>query len=105
MFAMQEQEDHYRTFTESLDQINTVRWEAEVVAWEKDDSRPDPYATISTGACASPVTCAALISVLGATEEDIRCMLEEQDAATRVRIHQMSAVEFLSTGLELEEQA
>ena len=39
----------YEAFTASMLAENVVKWKAQIEAWEKDVSLPDPYQVVDTG--------------------------------------------------------
>ncbi len=45
-----EHKELFDAFTVSLVQMNIAEWKAAVEAWEKDQSRPDPYQVEISGA-------------------------------------------------------
>ncbi len=52
MAAVREHRDHkllLQAFTESLDPSNVAQWTVQIEAWEKDQTRPDPYHVIASG--------------------------------------------------------
>lgn len=44
-----EQEELFQIFSNSLEDVNTALWQAQVEAWEHDFSLPDPYVSTATG--------------------------------------------------------
>ena len=50
--AVKEFSEHnmlYEAFTASMLAENIIKWKAQIEAWEKDDSLPDPYQTVDSG--------------------------------------------------------
>ncbi|RDX39929.1 hypothetical protein OH76DRAFT_1366991 [Lentinus brumalis] len=96
MIARQEaasQKKEFEAFTQSFKTENIVKWEKDVKEWEGDMTKPDPYHVASTG-----------LSVATLVLDDIA--REEQEKAAlpgHVAVHKISALGFVTMGLDLEE--
>ncbi len=112
MIARQEaaaKEKEFQEFTKSFNKENVAQWEKDVQEWEADMKKPDPYHVASTGASVISVTLISLLTtVSGPSQAQIKKDIarEEQAKAAlpgHVAVHKISALGFITMGLELEE--
>ncbi|RDX40788.1 hypothetical protein OH76DRAFT_1365678 [Lentinus brumalis] len=95
MLARQEataQKKAFDTFSASFKKKNIEKWEKEISAWEADMTTADPYHIAMTGPSQAQVKQAIA--------------KEEQEKAARpghIAVHKVSALGFITSGLELEE--
>ncbi|KII83424.1 hypothetical protein PLICRDRAFT_180503 [Plicaturopsis crispa FD-325 SS-3] len=86
------QQEAFRVFSHVQGSDTIAEWEAMVVAYEADDSQPNPYA----------------LPASGISEADVRLKLAEEDAeAASIGVptaHAVTAASFVVAGLEIEDQ-
>ena len=105
-----EQAEILDEFRSRLEADNVTAWEAQVVAYEADPSKEDPYCRRVEGkglmCIAKPFATDTILS--GITEADVRLQLAEEDSAAHasgeISLHEVTPAGMVIEGLAIEEQ-
>lgn len=97
----------FESFVRDLQPSHVEEWNAIILAYEADQSLPDPYHWKPTGMCLQLPIYAPANRVQGMSEADIRLQLavEEDETSDAVAtLHEVTPAAMLASLLDLEEQ-
>ncbi|KAI0716933.1 hypothetical protein C8Q76DRAFT_616443 [Earliella scabrosa] len=89
----QEHQELFDAFTSRLDAEHVAAWTVQIIAWEKDQTLPDPYQVMTAGMF----------------QAEIRREISQEESQVNaeegyVPLHDVSPSGFITTGIDLEEQ-